>query len=106
MVLLILDQLIETIQGTDTVPRLKEVWSRVLPVLASIKHDNMRWVFAASIGHFCDSILQYEANTRNKENHIPAVHFASDVFPCYEMMYANWLMSKEAKVVKAIVRLS
>lgn len=26
---------------------LKEVFARVLPVLGAIKHDNMRWVFAA-----------------------------------------------------------
>jgi hypothetical protein len=45
-----------------TVPRLREVFSRVLPVLASIKHDNMRWVFAASMGHFCEAVVQYVAN--------------------------------------------
>lgn len=45
-----------------TVPRLRDVFSRVLPVLASIKHDNMRWVFAASTGHFCEAVVQYVAN--------------------------------------------
>jgi len=29
------------------VPRLKEVLMRMLPLIGTIKHDNMRWVFAA-----------------------------------------------------------
>lgn len=30
------------------VPRLKDVISRMLPVLASVKHDNLRWAFCSS----------------------------------------------------------
>jgi arginine exporter protein ArgO len=37
------------------VPMLKEVFARVLPVLGAIKHDNMRWVFAA--GTHCTPLL-------------------------------------------------
>jgi hypothetical protein len=32
------------------VPHLKEVLIKTLPLLALIKHDNLRWVIAASLG--------------------------------------------------------
>ena len=50
----------------DTVPNLKKVLARILPVLASVKLDNMKWVFATGLGRFCEAILNYAANTKNE----------------------------------------
>ena len=83
----------------DTVPKLKEVIARVLPVLASVKQENMRWVFASGIAHFCESILNYVANIENAvDKTITVSTFSSDVFPAYEILFTNWLQSKESKV--------
>eukprot|EP01119_Soliformovum_irregulare_P013154 TRINITY_DN3473_c0_g1_i1.p1 TRINITY_DN3473_c0_g1~~TRINITY_DN3473_c0_g1_i1.p1 ORF type:complete len:1648 (+),score=609.13 TRINITY_DN3473_c0_g1_i1:20-4963(+) len=91
----------------DTVPKLKEVFARILPVLASVKQENLKWVFAAGIGHFCDAILTYVANFSDKDPNVPSlsVHaFSSDVFPAYEIMFNNWLLSKEPKVRLATIQ--
>lgn len=77
-------------------PKLKEVLARVLPVLASVKQENMKWVFASSVGHFCDAILYFAANTERGADVIPS--FSNAVFPAYEIMFNNWLLSKEPKV--------
>jgi hypothetical protein len=42
------------------------VIARILPVLASIKLDNMKWVFATGLGRFCEAILNYSANKQNE----------------------------------------
>lgn len=86
----------------ETVPRLKEVIARVLPVLASIKHENMKWVFASGLGKFCDAILTYVANT--KENQFTVYSFSSDIYPAYEILFSTWLQSKEPKVRLATIQ--
>lgn len=89
----------------DTVPRLKEVLARVLPVLASVKQENMKWVFATGMGHFCDAVLYYVANIEKAPNkNLTVYSFSSDVFPAYEIMFNNWLISKEPKVRLATIQ--
>jgi len=87
------------INAIDTVPRLKEIMARVLPVLSSIKMENIRWVFAAGIGQFCESIIHYVAN-RDKaaDKSFDTYSFSSDMFPAYEILVNQWLISKEIKV--------
>ena len=84
----------------DTVPRLKDVIARVLPVLSSVKQENMRWVFASGLGHFCEGILNYVANIEHAQDKSFGISsFSSDMFPAYEMLFSNWLTSsKESKV--------
>lgn len=75
---------------------MKEVIARVLPVLASIKQDNMKWVFATGLGKFCDAILTYVANTKNSQ--FTVYSFSSDIYPAYEILFTTWLQSREPKV--------
>eukprot|EP01114_Cavostelium_apophysatum_P008329 TRINITY_DN2073_c0_g1_i2.p1 TRINITY_DN2073_c0_g1~~TRINITY_DN2073_c0_g1_i2.p1 ORF type:complete len:513 (-),score=158.15 TRINITY_DN2073_c0_g1_i2:146-1684(-) len=83
----------------DTVPKLKEIMARVTPILGSIKQDNIRWVFASAIGHFCDAITHYVANKdKAPDQSFNIYSFSSDMFPAYEFMFTNWLQSKETKV--------
>lgn len=35
-----------TLLALDTIPKLKEIMARVLPVLSSVKIESIRWVFA------------------------------------------------------------
>jgi hypothetical protein len=78
-----------------------------MPVLGSIKHDNLRWVFAASLGHFSEAIVHYVANEVKQQNPGSAAFslssFSSDFFPAYEILYSNWLQSKETKVGTLVV---
>ncbi|PRP83406.1 hypothetical protein PROFUN_09434 [Planoprotostelium fungivorum] len=88
-----------TANPLDVVVRLKEIFARVLPVLASVKQDNMKWVFASAIGQFCDAVMSYVANIdRAKNKDIGPYTFSGDVFPAYEIIFSNWLQAKEAKV--------
>ncbi len=83
----------------DTVPKLKDVIARVLPVLASVKQDNMRWVFASGLGHFCEAILNYVANTEKaSDKGLTVSSFSSDIFPAYEILFNTWVGSRESKV--------
>ena len=54
------------------VPLLKNVLSRVVPILGSVKHDHVKWVVATSflfshfhflvVWQFCEAIQTYVAN--------------------------------------------
>lgn len=78
------------------VPLLSDVLSRMLPVLAAIKQDEIRRVFGACIGFFCEAILNYKANVEVLA--VDVSIFAPQVYAAYELMSANWLMSKDLKV--------
>lgn len=84
------------------VPRIKEVVARITPVLGSVKLDNLRWAFAATLGRFCESIVHFVANDPNKGTNdaISLSSFSSDFLPAFEIMFSNWLTSKESKVYK------
>lgn len=76
------------VPAVATVPRLREVFSRVLPVLASIKHDNMRWVFAAAMGHFCEAVVHYVANIDQGIDKSVTVTSYLTLISAYYMLYA------------------
>eukprot|EP01127_Copromyxa_protea_P018695 TRINITY_DN5940_c0_g1_i1.p1 TRINITY_DN5940_c0_g1~~TRINITY_DN5940_c0_g1_i1.p1 ORF type:complete len:1700 (-),score=516.03 TRINITY_DN5940_c0_g1_i1:86-4894(-) len=78
------------------VPLLSDVLSRMLPVLAAIKQDEIRRVFGACIGFFCEAILNYKANVEVLA--VDVSIFAPQVFAAYELMSANWLQSKDLRV--------
>lgn len=50
------------------VPHLKEIMTRMLPVLSIVKQDNLRWVFSACLGRFAEAIIQYQANFNQRVN--------------------------------------
>eukprot|EP00004_Rigifila_ramosa_P005673 TRINITY_DN1633_c0_g1_i5.p1 TRINITY_DN1633_c0_g1~~TRINITY_DN1633_c0_g1_i5.p1 ORF type:complete len:1396 (+),score=325.85 TRINITY_DN1633_c0_g1_i5:37-4224(+) len=81
------------------VPRLKEILSRCLPLLANLKHDNMRWVFANAASQFAESVQSYMANIDRAENKsITPANFHSEFFTYYEFMFTRWLSIAEPKV--------
>jgi hypothetical protein len=91
------------------VPKLKEVLARILPVLASIKTPNIKWVFATALGNFCEAILHYVANVEDGAvtaagQKFTLESFSSEVFPCYEVLFAQWLPAKEAQVRLATIK--
>lgn len=78
------------------VPLMSDVLARMLPVLASIKQDNIRWVFGSAIGYFCEAIISYKANVDVME--VDVATFAPQIFAAYELINQHWLVSKNTKV--------
>ncbi len=73
-------------------------------MLGMIKHDNMRWVFAAMFARFCEAVLDYIANIdRAPDQTITTARYSQHVFTAFEMMFTVWLNSKEAKLRLAVV---
>jgi hypothetical protein len=60
------------------------------------KKKNKLSASGKAIGHFADAILHFVANSHDKS--INASSFSSDVFPAFEIMFNQWLQSKETKV--------
>ncbi|GAM26848.1 hypothetical protein SAMD00019534_100230 [Acytostelium subglobosum LB1] len=82
-----------------TVPRIRDVLSRVLPVLASIKHDNIKWVFASALGNFADAIVAYVSNIdAGSDKSLTLYTFSSEFYPALELMFSKWLSSSQDKV--------
>ncbi|EGC31710.1 hypothetical protein DICPUDRAFT_50034 [Dictyostelium purpureum] len=82
-----------------TVPKVREILSRILPVLASIKHDNFKWVFAAALGHFADAIVSYVANIdAGSDKSLTLYSFSSEFYPALELMFSKWLGTNHEKV--------
>ncbi|EFA77696.1 hypothetical protein PPL_12305 [Heterostelium album PN500] len=79
-----------------TVPRIRDVLSRVLPVLASIKLDNIKWVFAAALGNFSEAIVAYVSNITDPNLHLYS--FSSEFYPAMELIFSKWLSSNHEKV--------
>eukprot|EP01094_Clydonella_sp_ATCC50884_P016628 TRINITY_DN2764_c0_g1_i4.p1 TRINITY_DN2764_c0_g1~~TRINITY_DN2764_c0_g1_i4.p1 ORF type:complete len:993 (-),score=383.24 TRINITY_DN2764_c0_g1_i4:263-3241(-) len=87
------------------VPALKEVMARTLPILGNVKKDNLRWVFAAAFGHWCDAVLAYLANLdKAVDKSVSLETFSSEVYPAYEMFFNNWISSRESKVRLAVAQ--
>ncbi|EAL61864.1 hypothetical protein DDB_G0291161 [Dictyostelium discoideum AX4] len=82
-----------------TVPKIREILSRILPVLGTIKHDNFKWVFAAALGHFADAIVQYVANIDTApDKSLTLYSFSSEFYPALELMFSKWLGTNHEKV--------
>eukprot|EP00732_Lithocolla_globosa_P000613 Lithocolla_globosa_v1_NODE_214_length_5084_cov_10.333665.p1 type:complete len:1658 gc:universal NODE_214_length_5084_cov_10.333665:50-5023(+) len=89
------------------VPYLKDVFGRLTALLGMIKHDNMRWVFTATIGHFCESITRYLADATPEAiaaTGITKHTFSGEVFSTYEMMWNHWLSRNESSLRLSIVQ--
>uniref|UniRef100_A0A3Q3N7I0 Maestro heat-like repeat family member 1 n=1 Tax=Mastacembelus armatus TaxID=205130 RepID=A0A3Q3N7I0_9TELE len=81
------------------VPFLNAILGTMLPMLSMAKQDSMKWVFASALCHFSDSILDYLANLDKAPD--PTVRkdtFSSEIYAAYEILFNNWLQSRESKV--------
>ncbi|KAL6063739.1 HEAT repeat domain containing protein [Balamuthia mandrillaris] len=91
------------------VPHLKGCLARVIPVLGLVKQDNLKWVFASTLGKFCDAIVSYVANVKAEGESSPypkmeVQDFSGEVFPAYELLFTNWVPSREVKVRTATIQ--
>ncbi|XP_054446562.1 maestro heat-like repeat-containing protein family member 1 isoform X2 [Pteronotus mesoamericanus] len=87
-----------------TVPFLTTVLSTMLPMLGLAKHDSMRMAFCCALQRFSESTLEYLANLDQAPD--PTVRkdaFASDIGSAYDILFHQWLQSREAKLRLAVV---
>ncbi|KAK7500196.1 hypothetical protein BaRGS_00008419, partial [Batillaria attramentaria] len=86
------------------VPHLTAVLGTMLPMLGLAKYDNMRWVFAKALSKFSEAIIEYVANLdKAPDPSVSKERFAGEIFSGYDLLFNNWLQSKEAKLRLAIV---
>eukprot|EP01129_Flabellula_baltica_P010720 TRINITY_DN4560_c0_g1_i1.p1 TRINITY_DN4560_c0_g1~~TRINITY_DN4560_c0_g1_i1.p1 ORF type:complete len:1619 (+),score=365.55 TRINITY_DN4560_c0_g1_i1:442-5298(+) len=88
----------------DIVPRLGDIFSRMIPVLGSLKRDNMRWVFASSIRFFCEAIMAYQVDVDVSKIEISS--FSSQVFTAFDLLFTSpqWIGSSETRVRLATIQ--
>ncbi|XP_076448959.1 maestro heat-like repeat-containing protein family member 1 isoform X1 [Babylonia areolata] len=86
------------------VPHLTAVLGTMLPMLGLAKYDNMRWVFASALSKFSEAIVEYVANLdKAPDSSVSKDRFAGEIFSAYELLFNNWLQSKETKLRLQIV---
>lgn len=76
-------------------PHLKEVLTRALPILAVIKHDNLRWVFSAGLGRWAESIV---VAMREKKTPVPKSEYSASIHTALKHVLGEWIASYELKV--------
>ncbi|CAL1293706.1 unnamed protein product [Larinioides sclopetarius] len=86
------------------VPFLKSVLGTMLPLLGMVKSENMKWTFAHALAKFCEAILEYIANAdKSPDPTVTKEAFVSEISSAYDILFHNWLPSREAKVRSEVV---
>ncbi|XP_021106020.1 maestro heat-like repeat-containing protein family member 1 isoform X6 [Heterocephalus glaber] len=86
------------------VPFLPSILSTMLPMLGMAKQDSMRMMFCCALQHFSESTLEYLANLDQVPD--PTVRrdtFAADIFSAYDILFHQWLQTRDAKLRLAVV---
>uniref|UniRef100_F7GEW4 Maestro heat like repeat family member 1 n=1 Tax=Macaca mulatta TaxID=9544 RepID=F7GEW4_MACMU len=86
------------------VPFLPSVLSSLLPVLGMAKQDTVRVAFCSALQRFSEGALEYLANLdRAPDPTVRKDAFATDIFSAYDVLFHQWLQSREAKLRLAVV---
>ncbi|XP_033011907.1 maestro heat-like repeat-containing protein family member 1 isoform X2 [Lacerta agilis] len=86
------------------VPFLNSILGTMLPMLGMAKQDNMKTVFCYALQNFSESIQEYMANLDQAPD--PTVRrdtFSNEIFSAYEVLFNNWLQTRETKLRLAVV---
>ncbi|XP_077800725.1 maestro heat-like repeat-containing protein family member 1 isoform X16 [Macaca mulatta] len=86
------------------VPFLPSVLSSLLPVLGMAKQDTVRVAFCSALQRFSEGALEYLANLdRAPDPTVRKDAFATDIFSAYDVLFHQWLQSREAKSLGQIL---
>nr|CAG4715342.1 unnamed protein product [Naegleria fowleri] len=86
---------------------LKEVLSRTLPLLALIKHDNLRWVFCAALGRWSEAAIYcLELSEKPSQNNAmlnpidksTISQYHSSILTAMKHILLEWLNVRETKI--------
>nr|XP_042909202.1 maestro heat-like repeat-containing protein family member 1 [Parasteatoda tepidariorum] len=86
------------------VPFLKSVLGTMLPLLGMVKQENIKWIFAFALSRFCEAILEYITNAeKSPDPTVTRDAFTNEINSAYDVLFNNWLPSREAKVRSEVV---
>ena len=76
----------------DIVPKVKDILARLLPILSSIKTEELKFVIAFALTQWCEAILCYLANMdQASDKSLSVSSFSSEIFPAFEIIFNSWL---------------
>lgn len=80
----------------DFLPYLKDIMSRTLPLLGLLKHDNMKWVFAAALGRWSEAVVRVSLDYPEEE--VDPREYSASVRAALQHGITDWLPSKQQKI--------
>lgn len=89
------------------VPRLRDAVTRMNPLLASLKHDNLKWVFATTLWEFCQAIQSYVANKDKKAgggSSVDTSSFSGEMYSALEFLQTKWALARDRRLLLAVYR--
>ena len=95
---------------TGVVPRLRDAVTRMNPLLASLKHDNLKWVFATTLWEFCQAIQSYVANRENGSakgrvsGSVDTGSFSGEMYSAFEFLLTKWALARDKRLLLAVYR--
>lgn len=85
-------------------PRLREVFSRVIPVMGSIKDDPTKWAFTNAIGRFAEAVTHFIQNAPvDAKLDANDLNYSNDFNMMFDVILVNWINSKETKARLSVV---
>ena len=61
-----------------------------------LKHDNLRWVFAAAIGRWAEAVIVATNDTENPSS-IPISEFSAQMDTALKHIHREWLLKMSTK---------
>ncbi|CAK1603530.1 unnamed protein product [Parnassius mnemosyne] len=86
------------------VPHIKEILSKMLPLLTLVKQDGVKQAFAYAFGHFAVAVAeQIGDNVENDNITTIKENFVTEFSIIFDVLYNQWLSSHEHKVSESIL---
>ncbi|XP_037297672.1 maestro heat-like repeat-containing protein family member 1 isoform X2 [Manduca sexta] len=86
------------------VPHIKEILSKMLPLLSLVKQDGLKQAFAYAFGHFAVAVSeQIGDNVENGNITSIKENFVTEFSIIFDVLYNQWLPSYEPKVSESVL---
>jgi len=89
-------------------PHLKTVMAKILPILATAKQDNMRFVFAEALASFADAVSQLQtlpelSPRASASSQFQTTDFADSMYTAMSLLLSEWANARELRVRTTVV---
>ncbi|CAD0196390.1 unnamed protein product [Chrysodeixis includens] len=86
------------------VPHIKEILSKMLPLLSLVKTDGLKQAFAYAFGHFAVAVSEQIGDNVENDN-ITSIkdNFVTEFTIIFDVLYNQWLASYEPKVSESVL---
>ncbi|KAJ2944509.1 hypothetical protein O0L34_g3854 [Tuta absoluta] len=86
------------------VPQIKEILSKMLPLLSLVKQDGLKQAFAYAFGHFAVAVSEQIGDNVENDN-ITSIrdNFVTEFSIIFDVLYNQWLPSYEPKVAESVL---